>query len=80
MEHELRSQLLEKASALNTAKGLTEETIGLRAIKDNTFFKRIRNGAGFTVKTYDRLMSWMEAEMPAKPRKADRRAQRDAAA
>jgi len=62
MEQELRSKLLETAAKL-ADRGITEETIGLRAIKDNTFFKRMRGGSGFTVKTYDRIMAWMEAEL-----------------
>lgn len=63
MEKELRTTLLKTAKALTKAKGISEETIGLRALKDNTFFKRMRGGAGFTVKTYDRLMGWMNAEL-----------------
>lgn len=63
MENELRSQLLEKAAAVCAAKKISEETIGLRALKDNTFFKRMRNGSGFTIKTFDRLMDWMDAEL-----------------
>lgn len=62
MEHELRRNLLDAAAKLSE-RGITEETIGLRAIKDNTFFKRMRGGAGFTVKTYDRLMAWMKEEI-----------------
>lgn len=62
MEQELRNSLLETAAKL-AARGITEETIGLRAIKDNTFFKRMRGGSGFTVKTYDRLMAWMQDEL-----------------
>lgn len=62
MENELRTTLLAAAAKL-AARGITEETIGLRAIKDNTFFKRMRGGSGFTIKTYDRLMAWMEAEI-----------------
>lgn len=63
MEQELRKNLIETAAILSAQKGVTEETIGLRAIKDNTFFKRMRGGAGFTVKTYDKLMAWMKTEL-----------------
>lgn len=62
METELRTNLLATAAKL-AERGITEETIGLRAIKDNTFFKRMRGGSGFTVKTYDRLMAWMTEEI-----------------
>lgn len=63
MEKELRTTLLKTAKAVCKARGITEETIALRAIRDNTFFKRLRAGAGFTVKTYDRLMAWMASEL-----------------
>jgi len=63
MEHELRTNLIETAAALAARRSISEETIGLRAIKDNTFFKRMRAGAGFTVKTYDKLMGWMREEL-----------------
>lgn len=66
MEHELRNNLISTAGILSAQKGMTEETIGLRAIKDNTFFKRMRSGAGFTVKTYDKLMAWMREELSRK--------------
>ncbi|MCY1741186.1 hypothetical protein [Ensifer sp. SL37] len=39
---------------------MSEATIGLKALNDNTFFKRLRSGAGFTVKTYDKVMAFME--------------------
>lgn len=72
MEQELRTQLFETAERLTTLTGITEQSIGQKAINDNTFFKRVRdNGAGFTVKTFDRLMTWMdEAEKSAKKERA----------
>ena len=68
MEHELRTKLIETAERLCAVSKLTEPGIGLAAIKDNTFFARIRGEgrdkpAGFTVKTYDRVMAFMEAEL-----------------
>jgi hypothetical protein len=63
MEKQLRENLIKMAWAVCEARGLTEETIALRALKDNTFFRRMRSGAGFTVRTYDRLMGWMEAQL-----------------
>lgn len=66
METELRNNLISTAAMLAAQKDMSEETIGLRAIKDNTFFKRIRGGAGFTIKTYDKLMGWMKSELARK--------------
>ncbi len=66
MEQELRNALLDRAKAVCATLDVSEETIGQRALNDNTFFRRIRNGAGFTVKTYDRLMAWMEEALKAR--------------
>lgn len=70
MENELRNNLITTAAMLAAQKDMTEETIGLRAIKDNTFFRRMRGGAGFTIKTYDKLMLWMKAELARKDDKS----------
>lgn len=67
MEQELRTRLFETADRLTRATKMSEQTIGQKAISDNTFFKRVREGAGFTVKTYDRLMAWMEQELQREP-------------
>lgn len=63
MEQELRTRLFDTADRLTKASKMSEQTIGQKAISDNTFFKRVREGAGFTVKTYDRVMAWMEQEL-----------------
>ena len=60
MEHELRAKLISTAERCTRLTEMSEATIGLKAVKDNTVFKRIRGGAGFTIKTYDRLMAFME--------------------
>lgn len=71
MEQELRNRLFETAELVRAITGLSEQAIGQRAIKDNTFFRRLReNKAGFTIKTYDRLMAWMKAEMIRKQDRA----------
>lgn len=64
MEQELRQNLIDAAAELKALVGVSEQTIGQMAIKDNTFFSRIKGEgrpkpAGFTVKTYDRVMEWM---------------------
>lgn len=71
MEQELRTRLFETAALVTAVTGLSEQAIGQRAIKDNTFFRRVRqHNAGFTVKTYDRLMAWMKAELSKQSRAA----------
>ncbi len=63
MENELRAKLLSTAERCSRITSLSEQAIGLKAIKDNTVLLRIRKGAGFTIRTYDRLMEFMETEM-----------------
>lgn len=64
MEQTLREQLLFLANGYATATGVSEKTIGKRAINDNTFFDRLAEGNGFTVKTYDRVVRWLSANWP----------------
>ena len=64
MEHELRQNLLDLASALASIDGKTFPTIGKLALNDNTFFQRIERGDGFNVKTYDRLLQWFSDNWP----------------
>lgn len=66
MEQELRAKLISTVERCSRLTEMSEATIGLKAVRDNTVFKRIRGGAGFTVKTYDRLMAFMEKEMYGK--------------
>lgn len=63
MEHELRAKLIATAERCSLLTGMTEATIGLKAVKDNTVLKRVRGGAGFTIRTFDRLMSFMDKAM-----------------
>lgn len=68
MENELRSQLIAAAEELSKVAGISEQAIGQGALKDNTFFARIRGEgrdkpAGFTVRTYDRVMAFIADEM-----------------
>lgn len=63
MESELRAKLLATAEKCTRMTKLSEPAIGLKAIKDNTVLRRIREGSGFTIRTYDRLMEFMEIQM-----------------
>lgn len=66
MEDELRHHLLICVGAFVAHdKKISAATIGKRSLNDNTFFSRIADGQGFTVRTYDRVMGWLSAEWPA---------------
>lgn len=64
MEETLRQNLFDLAAALEAGAGVTPATIGKRALNDNTFYARLESGAGFNIKTYDRLACWFSENWP----------------
>lgn len=65
MEEFLRASLLDLADRFEAACGVTPATAAKRALNDNTFFARIEGGAGFSVRTADRLLQWFSDNWPA---------------
>ncbi len=61
----LRSHLLGVAAAYTAATGTNAPTIGKLALNDHNFFRRVRKGEGFTVKSYDRTQTWFDNNWPA---------------
>jgi hypothetical protein len=64
MEEILRTNLIDLGKRFNAATGMSLPMIGLRALNDTSFYKRITHGGGFTVRTYDRVISWLSTEWP----------------
>lgn len=64
MEETLRQNLLDLAAAFEAGAAVTAPTIGKRALNDNTFYARLESGAGFNIKTYDRLVGWFSENWP----------------
>jgi hypothetical protein len=64
MEETLRHHLFLCVRAFERATDTTPATVGKRALNDNTFFARISEGQGFTVRTFDRVMEWLSANWP----------------
>ena len=60
----LRTHMTHCAKALEDADGISWASIGKRALNDNTFFARLQQGGGFTIRTYDRLMQWFSDNWP----------------
>ena len=52
-----RDLMLARAESYCTEHGITLAALGERVMKDNKFFKRIQNGGGFTMRTYERVMA-----------------------
>lgn len=66
MEQVLRTHLATLAKAFEAATGVTPASVGQSALKDNTFFPRVLDeGAGFTIKTFDRVVEWFAKHWPA---------------
>lgn len=64
METELASNLLALSEAFGPARKLEEATIGRLCASDGRFFLRIRDGKTFTVKKYDEVLRWFDANWP----------------
>lgn len=60
----LRARLLTLGGALADAKGWTLTTVGLYAIGDSKFFRRISRDGGFGTNTYDRVMQYCADNWP----------------
>ncbi len=64
MDKKLTDNLLRCAAEYVTAKGCAEATVAKKAADDSRFFRRLRDGKTFTVKRYDTVMGWFEANWP----------------
>lgn len=65
MEETLRTHLLELSARFEDASGVSQASIGKRALNDNTVFNRLQDrSVTFQVRTYDRLLRWMNANWP----------------
>jgi hypothetical protein len=65
MEETLRLTLIDLAAKFEAATGVSPATAAKRALNDNTFFSRIEEGAGFNIRTFDRLVEWFAGNWPA---------------
>lgn len=60
----LRGNLLALAEAFVAATGRTEEAVARAAHGDPPFFRRLREGQGFTARKYDDVIGWFDANWP----------------
>lgn len=63
---DIRSQLLSEINSHQAKHGLSDKRFGEEAMRDPTFVYRLRKGAGVTVRTIDRVRSYM-MQRPAEP-------------
>jgi len=62
---QVRSHLLERVDAYQAKVAVTDATIGTKAVGDHKILGRIRAGENFTLKTYQRLIDWLDAQRVA---------------
>lgn len=64
----VRQTLLSRATAFSEAHRYSFSRIGEESIKDSKFLARVQAGDNFTIKTYQRVIDWLdEAERKAAP-------------
>ena len=65
MEDELRAHILALSRLYVGATKAAFSTIAMKAARDARFFDRLKDGKGFTVKTYDTVLRWFSENWPA---------------
>lgn len=58
----IRQNLLERAEAFSARSGWKLSRIGEEAIRDSKFLPKVRDGANFTVATYQRVLDWLDEQ------------------
>lgn len=61
-EDDVRACLIEAAEEFSSLSGMSFSAIGIAAVGDSKFITRVRNGQGFNIKTYQRVLSWIGAQ------------------
>lgn len=57
----VRSALIARIDEYQAATGKSDSAFGKEVLNDDRFVKRVRNGAGFNLKTYQRVIDWLDA-------------------
>ena len=65
----IRAALLVRADALALKAGLSRSAISKSALNDPSFLQKVADGENFTVRSYERLMSWIDAHTGLQIRK-----------
>lgn len=63
---DVRQHLLRRADAFRKQFGMSFSAIGDAAIKDSKFLANVEKGENFTLKTYQRVLDWLDAEWAAR--------------
>lgn len=61
-EHDIRQSLILRAEAYASKTKTSFSTIGIEAVGDSKFLSRVKNNLGFNIKTYQRVVEWLDAQ------------------
>lgn len=61
-ENDIRTCLIDRAEAHASATGMSLSAIGVASVGDSKFIARVKAGLGFNIKTYQRVMDWLNDE------------------
>ena len=60
-ENDIRNCLIERASAYAKAAKTSFSAIGVAAVGDSKFLSRVQTGLSFNIRTYQKVMDWLDA-------------------
>lgn len=66
----IRDNLLARAAAYAERTGCKFSRIGEEAIRDSKFLANVQSGGNFTIKTYQRVIDWIDEQERAQPERA----------
>lgn len=58
----IRQHLLARVDAFQAATGMSLWKISKEAVRDDKFLANVRKGGNFTVKTYQRVIDWLDSQ------------------
>lgn len=61
-ESDVRACLVQAAVEFSARSGMSLSAIGVASVGDSKFIARVRNGCGFNIKTYQKVLNWIETE------------------
>lgn len=57
----VRANLIEHVDAFLELSGKSDSFVGEQSIKDSKFISRVRAGDNFTLRTYQRVLDWLDS-------------------
>ncbi|MFK0384966.1 hypothetical protein [Agrobacterium sp. NPDC090273] len=59
-ESDIRNSLISRADAYAKAGRTSFSAIGIAAVGDSKFLSRVQSGLSFNIRTYQRVMDWLD--------------------